>query len=215
MEGLTAEWATREYHRFIAAAPQLIALPLTQCYGEWKSSGGLTERMDMTLRLGYSLQFCSIPPPFRGMREANLSVIPGGDRFPLGMCTLKSERRGTIPSTSWFQEDRRIQAHSGSSQPESPHCTQKIPYVNFKTVDGTGAARRLVHNHRPEGRLLRKYLPFAFQGVAYEYNRLPFGYSLSPRTFRKCVATAWQPLRDHGMRVFFYLDDLIVIHSGG
>jgi len=55
----------------------------------------------------------------------------------------------------------------------------------------------------------RKYLRFAFQGVAYEYNRLPLRYSLSPRTFSKCVATALQPLRDHGMRVFFY--DLIVI----
>ena len=29
--------------------------------------------MDRTLRLGYSLQFCSVPPPFRGIREANLS----------------------------------------------------------------------------------------------------------------------------------------------
>ncbi|KAK5898199.1 hypothetical protein CgunFtcFv8_015637 [Champsocephalus gunnari] len=29
--------------------------------------------MDRTLRLGYSLQFHSIPPPFRGIREANLS----------------------------------------------------------------------------------------------------------------------------------------------
>ncbi|KAL3046904.1 hypothetical protein OYC64_021178 [Pagothenia borchgrevinki] len=42
----------------------------------------------------------------------------------------------------------------------------------------------------------RKYLRFAFQGVAYEYSRLPFGYSLSPCTFSKCVATALQPLRD-------------------
>ena len=29
----------------------------------------------------------------------------------------------------------------------------------------------------------RRYLRFAFQGIAYEYNRLPFGYSLSPRMF--------------------------------
>jgi len=57
----------------------------------------------------------------------------------------------------------------------------------------------------------RKYLRFAFQGVAYEYNRLPFGYSLSPHTFSKCVATALQPLRARGMRVFFYLDELIVM----
>ncbi|KAL3067396.1 hypothetical protein OYC64_017183 [Pagothenia borchgrevinki] len=29
--------------------------------------------MDRTLKQGYSLQFCSIPPPFKGMREVNLS----------------------------------------------------------------------------------------------------------------------------------------------
>jgi len=57
----------------------------------------------------------------------------------------------------------------------------------------------------------RKYLCFALQGVACEYNRLPFSYSLSPRTFSECVATALQPLRGRGMRVFFYLDDLIVM----
>ena len=73
MEGLAAEWATREYHSFLAAAPQLLACPLTQFYGEWKLSCVLTEWMDRTLRLGYSLQFCSVPPPFRGIREANLS----------------------------------------------------------------------------------------------------------------------------------------------
>jgi len=73
MEGLAAEWATREYHSFLAVAPQLVACPLTQCYGEWKLSCVLTEWMDRTLRLGYSLQFCSIPSPFRGIREANLS----------------------------------------------------------------------------------------------------------------------------------------------
>ena len=57
----------------------------------------------------------------------------------------------------------------------------------------------------------RKYLCFAFQEIAYEYNRIPFGYSLFPCTFSKCVATGLQPLRDHGMRVFFDLDDLIVM----
>ena len=29
--------------------------------------------MDRTLKRGYSLQFCSVPPPFMGMREVNLS----------------------------------------------------------------------------------------------------------------------------------------------
>lgn len=30
----------------------------------------------------------------------------------------------------------------------------------------------------------RKFLHFAFHGVVYEYNRLPFGYSVAPCTFK-------------------------------
>ncbi|XP_033996615.1 LOW QUALITY PROTEIN: uncharacterized protein LOC117490940 [Trematomus bernacchii] len=57
----------------------------------------------------------------------------------------------------------------------------------------------------------RKYLRFSFQGISYQYNRLPFGYSLAPRTFSKCVETALQPLHRGGMRVLFYLDDLLLL----
>ena len=35
----------------------------------------------------------------------------------------------------------------------------------------------------------RKILHFAFMGVAYEYQCLPFGYSLTLCTFSKCVET--------------------------
>lgn len=33
----------------------------------------LNEWMNRTLRLGYSLQFCSVPPSFGGIREMNIS----------------------------------------------------------------------------------------------------------------------------------------------
>lgn len=57
----------------------------------------------------------------------------------------------------------------------------------------------------------RKFLRFAFQGVAYEYARMPFGYALAPRTFSKCVETALEPLRRQGIRLLAYLDDLLVL----
>ncbi|XP_053289751.1 LOW QUALITY PROTEIN: uncharacterized protein LOC128450365 [Pleuronectes platessa] len=57
----------------------------------------------------------------------------------------------------------------------------------------------------------RRYLRFSFQGIQYQYNRLPFGYSLAPRTFSKCVETALEPLHRTGMRVLFYLDDLLLL----
>jgi len=106
------------------------------------------------------------------------------------------------------QEDGRLQAHFRSLHPESARCLQKVPHVTglhqllelvelgnwFTTIDLKDA-----YFHVEIAPKHRKYLCFAFQGIAYEYNRLPFGYSLSPRTFSKCVATALQPLRDRGM----------------
>ncbi len=42
---------------------------------------------------------------------------------------------------------------------------------------------------------------------------LPFSYSLVPRTFSKCVEMALKQLGRKGIRVLFYLDDLIVMAS--
>ena len=67
--------------------------------------------------------------------------------------------------------------------------------------------------HVPVRQAHRRFLRFAFMGVAYEYQCLPFGYSLAPRTFSKCVEAALGPLRRQGKRVLFYLDDLQILSS--
>ena len=60
----------------------------------------------------------------------------------------------------------------------------------------------------------RKFLRFAHRGKAYEYRVLPFGLSLAPRVFSKCVEAALSPLRSRGIRIFSYIDDyLICSHS--
>ena len=114
------------------------------------------------------------------------------------MCTLSTEKIVFIPWTSWFQEDRGIQTYSRSLRPESPLFLQEIPHGNYEIVTGlvqpgdwfTTIDLKDAYFHVEIAPEHRKYLRFAFQGIAYEYNRLPFGYSLSPRTFSKCVATA-------------------------
>ena len=67
--------------------------------------------------------------------------------------------------------------------------------------------------HVPVRQAHRKFLRFAFMGMAYEYQCLPFGYSLAPRTFSKCVETALEPLRRQGKRILFYLDDLLILSN--
>ena len=59
----------------------------------------------------------------------------------------------------------------------------------------------------------RKYLWIAFQDVAYEFCVLPFGLSLSPRTFSLCVDAALAPLRAEGIRIFVYLDEALIAAS--
>ena len=75
----------------------------------------------------------------------------------------------------------------------------------FTTVD-----LRDAYFHIPIYRDHRKYLRFFFQGNAYEYTVLPFGLSLSPRTFTKCMEAALGPLRRQGIHILNYLDDWLI-----
>ncbi|KAL0203474.1 hypothetical protein M9458_001492, partial [Cirrhinus mrigala] len=57
----------------------------------------------------------------------------------------------------------------------------------------------------------RRFLRFAFEGVAYQYTDLPFGLSLTPRTFTKCIDETISPLRQKGIRILNYLDDWLIL----
>ena len=53
----------------------------------------------------------------------------------------------------------------------------------------------------------RKYLRSAFQDTVYKYLVPPFGLSLSPWVFVKCVDAAIAPLRERGIRLATYLEE--------
>ncbi len=56
----------------------------------------------------------------------------------------------------------------------------------------------------------RRFLRYTFEGVAYQYKVLPFGLSLAPRTFTRCMDAALSPLRPMGIRIL-YLDDWLIL----
>ncbi len=56
----------------------------------------------------------------------------------------------------------------------------------------------------------KQFLRFAFQGHHCQFRVLPFGLSLSPRVFTRCVAAALAPLRAEGLKILPYLDDWLV-----
>ncbi len=70
----------------------------------------------------------------------------------------------------------------------------KDPYFHFL----------ILPRHRP-------FLWFAFEGRAWQYRVLPFGFSLSPRVFTKVAEGTLAPLREVGIRILNYLDDWLIL----
>lgn len=75
----------------------------------------------------------------------------------------------------------------------------------FTTIDLKDA-----YFHVPIAPVHQRFLRFAFQGRHYQFRVLPFGLSLSPRVFSRCVAAALAPLQAGGLKILPYLDDWLV-----
>ena len=57
----------------------------------------------------------------------------------------------------------------------------------------------------------RKYLRLIFKDTIYQFVALPFGLSLAPRTFTKCMAPVAAYLRLQGIQIYPYIDDWLIV----
>lgn len=57
----------------------------------------------------------------------------------------------------------------------------------------------------------RKYLRFPWRKKVYEFQCLPFGLSSAPRVFTKLLKPVLAHLRQQGIRLIMYLDDMLVM----
>ena len=59
----------------------------------------------------------------------------------------------------------------------------------------------------------QKFLQFQWQDMLYEFQCLPFGLSCAPRTFTKLMKPVVALLRERGIRLIVYLDDILILCS--
>lgn len=57
----------------------------------------------------------------------------------------------------------------------------------------------------------RKFLGFTFEGKFYEFTSLPFGLCTAPYLFTKIMKPVIQKLREMGIVLVIYLDDILII----
>jgi ribonuclease HI len=68
-------------------------------------------------------------------------------------------------------------------------------------------------SHVRVAKAFRKYLGFRFAGQTYTYLVLPFGMSLSPYLFCKTLRPVIRACRAHGITLFAYVDDILIVSS--
>ena len=57
----------------------------------------------------------------------------------------------------------------------------------------------------------RKYLQICIGGKRYQFKALPFGLNVAPQVFTRVLKAALLPLRERGIRMVAYLDDICVM----
>ncbi len=175
----------------------------------WKAIPGVSGWVMNTVRRGYSLQFARKPPRFRGVLA---SSVRSDDAHVLSAVVMNLLEKGAIeifpPSQSEYSHYFLVPKKDSGLRPIldlrllKSHPDEKIvQYDHFETdplanmprglVCVAGSERRLFsHPDSPHHRL---FLRVAFEGVAYQYQVLPFGLSLATRTFTRCMDAAGNP----------------------
>lgn len=115
---------------------------------------------------------------------------------------------------------------------------EKRPVVNMRALspfvhsphfkmEGLAVARDLIEEgdwfsrvdlkdaylHVPLHPLIRPWFRYRLLGKVYQWRTIPFGFRDSPRMFQKLVIEALTPLREQGLRLIIYLDDILLISS--
>ncbi|XP_056307255.1 uncharacterized protein LOC130219008 [Danio aesculapii] len=182
-----------------------------------------------TVTRGYRLQFAGKPPPFNGViasvaNEDSAQVLEAEISSLMGKGAI---RRVPVEETQtgFYSRYFLIPKKDGSLRPilDLRALNKHLRKYKFKMLT-VGALTRSIRRgdwfasidlkdayfHISIYPAHRKYLRFSFQNEVFEFVTLPFGLSLAPRVFSRCMEAALSPLRHKGLRISAYLDDYLI-----
>ncbi|KAL0165908.1 hypothetical protein M9458_037752, partial [Cirrhinus mrigala] len=205
-------------------------IPLATRAEAWQAIPGVSDWVLGIVKRGYSLQFARRPPRFSGVVP---TVVMSRDAHVLRSEVMILLEKGAIEVVHPAQSDSGFYSRyflvpkkDGTLRPilDLRRLNQALMRRPFKML----TLKQILSHVRSGDWFLsldlkdayfhiqiaphhRRFLRFAFEGVAYQYTVLPFGLSLAPRMFTKCMDAALAPLRQRGIRILNYLDDWLVL----
>ncbi|KAL0204651.1 hypothetical protein M9458_002669, partial [Cirrhinus mrigala] len=214
----------------LGAEPPEPIIPLATRVDAWQAIPGVSEWVMGIIRGGYSLQFARRPPRFSGVvptsvRSKDAHVLRSEVLTLLGKGAIEMVHPAQSES-GFYSRYFLVPKRDGGLRPilDLRLLNRALMRRPFKMLN----LKQILSHIRPGDWFIsldlkdayfhiqiaahhRRFLRFAFEGVAYQYTVLPFGLSLAPRTFTKCMDAALVPLRQKGIRILNYLDDWLIL----
>ncbi len=204
--------------------------PLATRAEAWQAIPRVSEWVMGIIKRGYSLQFARRPPRFSGVVSTS---VQGENARVLRSEVMTLLEKGAIEMVSpalsesgFYSRYFLVPKKDGGLRPILD--LRRLNHALMRRLFRMITLKQILSQIRTEDWFCsldlkdayfhiqtaphhRRFLRFAFEGVAYQYTVLPFGLSLAPRTFTKCMDAALSPLRQMGIRILNYLDDWLIL----
>jgi hypothetical protein len=176
---------------------------------------------------GYKIQFAPNPAPWKLNKSTPLNR---SDQQAVKEAANKFLTAGIIEympnqSENYLSKFFTIQ-ESTKRRPilDCQRLNQHIQCEHFK-MEGVPALREIIEKDDflckidlkdaytvvPIQKDSRRFLTFKNEGIVYQYRSLAFGLNVAPRLFSKLMRYAIEPLRQEGIRLVYYLDDICLL----